>query len=110
MEKVVKKLEDVLPVIVRTGKLIFGRYNVLWALKNQPDEIKVIMLAKNPPPGLETELNDILMKLDKPIKVFKSRKSNLELGALCKRPHSVSIIAIYDFGSAPIDEEEIINV
>ncbi len=110
MSRVLKRLEEVLPVIVKTGKLVFGRNNVFWALKNEPDKIKVIIIARNPPPGLEEELDRVLDTLDNPIKVFKSRKSNLELGALCRRPHSVSILAIYDFGSAPIDEEEILNV
>ncbi len=110
MSKVLRKLEDVLPVIVKTGKLIFGRNNVLWALRNEPEKIKVIIIANNPPPGLESEVNQILMKTGQQIKLFKSRKTNLELGALCRRPHSVSILAIYDFGSAPIDEEEILNV
>lgn len=106
---VVKKIEDVLPVISRTGKIVFGRNNVLWALEHEPNKIKLILLSKNTPPGLEEEISKILSRKELPIKVLKSRKSNLELGSLCRRPHSVSVVAIYDFGSAPLDEE-VLNV
>lgn len=106
---VVKKIEDVLPVIARTGRIVFGRNNVLWALENEPEKIKLILLSRNPPPGLEDEINKILIKNNLVVKILKSRKTNLELGALCRRPHSVSVVAIYDFGSAPIDEE-VLNV
>ncbi len=105
----VKKIEDVMPVIARTGKILFGRNNVLWALENEPDKIKAVLVCRNPPPGLEEEINEILRKKGVAVKVLRSRKTNLELGALCRRPHSVSVVAIYDFGSAPIDEE-ILNV
>jgi len=106
---VVKKIEDVMPVIARTGKIVFGRNNVLWALEHEPEEIRVILLCRNPPPGLEEEVNKVLRRKGLAVKVLRSRKTNLELGALCRRPHSVSIVAIYDFGSAPIDEE-VLNV
>lgn len=105
----VKKIEDVLPVIARTGKIAFGKNNVLWAIENEPDNIKVILLCRNPPPGLVEEVNERLRKRRLDIRILRSSKTNLELGALCRRPHSVSIVAIYDFGSAPIDEE-VLNV
>lgn len=106
---IVKKIEDVLPIISRTGKVIFGRNNVLWALEHEPDRIKLVLLSKNTSPGLEKGISEVLRRKRLAIKVLRSRKSNLELGSLCRRPHSISVVAIYDFGSAPIDEE-VLNV
>ncbi len=103
MAETVRKLESALPVVAKTGKMLFGRNNVIWALKNEPEKIKVIILARNTPPGLDETIEQLVK--GKNIPVFKSRRTNLELGGLCGRPHSISVLAIYDFGSAPIDEE-----
>ena len=101
------KVERYLPVIRRTGEIEFGMYNVFWILRNNPDKVKLIILASNTPPGLLDKLNKILMDIGRPVKVVRSRRTNLELGNLCGRPHSVSIVAILDFGSTPIDERDV---
>lgn len=101
----VRALEASLPVISKTGVIVYGRNNVLWSLRNEPQKIKVLILARNTPPGLDEEIKSIAE--EKGIPIFKSRRSNLELGSLCGRPHSISVLAIYDFGGAPIDEETI---
>ncbi len=103
MEETVRRLEAALPVVAKTGKILFGRNNVLWALRNEADKIKVILVARNPPPGLLEEIGP--MAEERGVPLLRSRRTNLELGALCGRPHSVSVVAIYDFGSAPIEEE-----
>jgi ribosomal protein L30E len=39
------------------------------------------------------------------IPVIKLSKTNIEIGDLIGRAHSVSVLAIYELGSAPIKEE-----
>jgi ribosomal protein L30E len=105
--KVVRKLESNLSIISRSGKILFGKYSVLWALRNEPEKIKVIILCRNPPPTLVDELNTVLSDMDVKVPVILSKKTNIELGEAIGRPHSVSILAIYDFGTAPFSEDEL---
>ena len=103
----IKKIESSLPIIYKTGKVLIGKNNVIWALKNEPQHIKVILISKNPPPNLEEEIFNIIKRNSVRIPVIKLSKTNLEIGDLCGRPHSISVLAIYEFGSASISEEDI---
>ncbi len=103
----IRKLESSIPIIVKSGKVVFGVNYVLWSLRNEPEKVKAIVVSRNPPPGFLDELDRIVESLDRKIPIIYSTKTNMELGDLCGRPHSISVMAIYDFGNATISEEEL---
>lgn len=106
-QKVVKKLENNLPIIARSGRIVLGRNYALWSLKNEADKVKTVVVSRNPPPDLLYELDQVIKRNKLSVPVVFSSKSNIELGELCGRPHSVSILAVYDFGSAVFREEDL---
>jgi ribosomal protein L30E len=106
-QKLVRRLESNLPIIAKTGVVVIGRNNVFWCLRNEPDKIKALVIAKNTPPEFLYELDNLLKSIDVKIPVIFSQKSNIELGELCGRGHSVSMLAIYDFGTSAFTEEDL---
>jgi large subunit ribosomal protein L30e len=102
----IKKFESAIPVIVKSGRVVYGVNNVLWSLRNEPDKVKLLVISRNPPIGFLEELESIMGSLGVKIPIVKSTKSNMALGDLCGRPHSVSVMAIYDFGNAAVSGEE----
>jgi len=105
--EVIKKVENSLPVIVRSGKVDFGATYVLWALRNTPEKVKAIVIARNTPPGFLSKLQESIEASGRKIPLILLSKTNMELGDLCGRPHSVSSLVIYDFGTAPISEDDL---
>ncbi len=103
----IRKLENIIPIIVKSGDVVFGVNYVLWSLRNEPNKIKAIVVSRNPPPSFLEELDSVIESLERKIPVIYSTKTNVELGDLCGRPHSVSVMAIYDFGNATISEDEL---
>lgn len=101
----VRKIESSLPIIYKTGKVLIGRNNVVWALKNEPDKIKAILMARNIPKEFEDEIQKLIKERGLKLPVIKLTKTNIEIGDLFGRAHSVSMVAIYNLGSAPISEE-----
>jgi len=101
----IKKIESSLPIIYKTGKVLIGFNNVKWALSNEPDKIKAILLARNIPEEHEEEIMKVVKSINREIPVIKLTKTNIEIGDLCGRPHSISTLVIYDIGSAPISED-----
>ncbi len=105
--KVVRKIEESIPVIIKSGEYLIGANYALWAVKNEADKIKAIVIASNPPPNFLNRLKAYLDNVDRKIPVIKLTKSNVELGDLARKPFSISCITIYDFGNAPINENDL---
>ena len=105
--KKIRKIESNIPVIVRSGKVVYGANYVLWSLKNEAENVKAVIVSRNPPPNFLDELSFLLNNMGNKIPVVYSTKTNVELGDLCGRLHSVSVMAIYDFGSAAVSEDEL---
>ncbi len=105
--EIVKKVESNIPIIARSGKIMYGATYVLWALENTPDKVKAVVVSRNPPPNFLHNLNEIINKKGLKIPIIFSRRTNMELADLCGRPHSVSVLAILDFGNAALSEEDL---
>lgn len=105
--EVVKRVESNIPIIARSGKIMYGATYVLWALENIPDKVKAIIVSRNHPPNLLHRLNELINKKGLKIPIIFSRKTNMELADLCGRPHSVSALSVLDFGNAALSEEEL---
>jgi large subunit ribosomal protein L30e len=76
-----------------TGKVVFGVEQSEKMIKS--GEAKLIIVAKNCP-------SDYLVNKSHGVPVYKFEGNNMELGALCGKPFSVSSIAIIDKGASNI--------
>lgn len=90
------ELEKILKKVLRTGKVYLGSKRTLKALKK--GEVKIVILASNCP----KEIKEKIEKFNVPILTFKG--TNMELGAVCGKPFSVTSLAVIDEG-----ESEILN-
>lgn len=81
-----------LKVAITTGKVEFGVDQTLKAVKN--GNAQMIVLARNCP------CKELKEDLDVKVHVYSG--NNMELGALCGKPFSVSALAIIDKGSSNI--------
>ncbi len=105
--EIVRKLESNIPIIARSGEVMYGANYVIWSLENIPDKVKAVVVSRNPPPNFLERLNEIVNKKGLRIPIIFSSKTNMELADLCGRPHSVSALCILDFGNAAISEEDL---
>ena len=105
--EIVKKVESNIPIITRSGKVMYGSTYVLWALEHIPDKIKAVVVSRNPPPDFLHRLNELINKKGLKIPIIFTGKTNMELADLCGRPHTVSALCILDFGNAALSEEDL---
>lgn len=92
--ELIKEVEEKLPIIAKTGKIVYGANDVKWTVSNK--RTKLVILASNCPRWLEEEIKSACEK--KRVSIVRSSLNNLELGKRCLRPHIVAAVAILDFG------------
>lgn len=85
-------LSRTLRTATRTGKVLFGIEQAKGAIEKK--EAKLIVLAKNCP---ATELRE-----QKAIPLLEFPGSNVELGAACGKPFSVSVLTVLDPGESQL--------
>jgi len=89
-----------LQVAARTGSIEYGvRRVVKLVLRGNS---RVVVIAKNAPPEVKRDLEYYAKLSNIPIIVFDG--TNIELGAVIGRPHSVSVLAVIDPGQSNILE------
>ncbi len=76
-----------------TGKVVYGVQQAEKAVTN--GAAKMVIVADNCP-------SEFLRSGDHSIKVVKFEGTNMELGALCGKPFSVSALAVIDKGTSNI--------
>ncbi len=76
-----------------TGKVVYGVQQAEKAVSS--GDAKLVIIAENCP-------SEFLRSGDHKIKVFKYEGTNMELGALCGKPFSVSALAVIDKGTSNI--------
>lgn len=76
-----------------TGKVVFGERETEKAVRS--GEAQLVIVASN-------YKNDFLTSGDHGVKTHMFKGNNMELGALCGKPFSVSTLAIIDKGSSNI--------
>jgi large subunit ribosomal protein L30e len=77
---------------VETGKVVLALHQVRRAL--QADTARLVIRASNCP--------DEFLQTPKDIPVQEFQGSNVELGAACGKPFSVSVVAVLDPGKSKI--------
>ncbi len=88
MAKKVDTLANELKSLVKTGKAIIGTERTLKLLRAQ--KLKQIYLSSNCPVEIEEEVN----RLAGDVKIEKLNYPNDELGLVCKKEFSISILGI----------------
>ncbi len=78
---------------ITTGKVVFGEEQSVKMVKS--GEAKLVIVAKNCK-------NDYLVSKEHGVPVYRYDGTNMELGALCGKPFSVSSIAVIDKGASNI--------
>ena len=87
-----------LQTAIRTGKVVLGYRRTLRELVN--DRAKLVVVAKNAPSHIIEELKYYASLSQTPILVFEG--SSRELGAACRKPFTVSALAVLDPGESNI--------
>jgi len=87
-------------VAYKTGKLIFGKTQVLRQLRQNP--FKMIIIANNCPAELETQLNYYNSLINNNIFLHKYKGSSWDLGLAMGKPYMISVIGINDFGDSDL--------
>ncbi len=75
--------------IMKTGKVYLGYRQALKAIKK--GEAKLIIVASNAPETIDTD-----------VPVIKFEGDGFELGALCGKPFSVSVVTVVSEGESNI--------
>ncbi|QLH74809.1 MAG: 50S ribosomal protein L30e [Methanomassiliicoccales archaeon] len=76
-----------------TGKVVFGVQQAIKAVKS--GDAKMVIISSNCP-------NEFLKSKSHKVPVHVFEGSNMELGALAGKPHSVSALAVIDKGASNI--------
>ncbi|NLK26296.1 MAG: 50S ribosomal protein L30e [Euryarchaeota archaeon] len=76
-----------------TGKVVYGVQQAEKAVRD--DLAKMVIVAENCP-------SKILRPGNLPVKVVGFKGNNMELGALCGKPFSVSALAVIESGTSNI--------
>lgn len=82
-----------LKAAISTGRVDFGIEQTEKAVNS--GEAKLVIVSRNCP-------SDFLKLKDHDVKVHEYGGNNMELGALCGKPFSVSALAVIDKGSSNI--------
>jgi len=85
-------------VAYKTGKIVFGRSQVLRQLRQNP--FKMLIISNNCPVDLETQLNYYNSLMKNSIFIHKYKGSSWDLGLAMGKPYMISVIGINDFGDS----------
>lgn len=88
-------INKALKTAATTGKILYGTKQTREAINGK--KAKLIVIAKNCP---EMDITDMSQSAKIPSLQFEG--TNVDLGAACGKPFSISCLAIVDPGSSPI--------
>jgi len=90
-----------LKVVYKTGKIVYGKNQVLKNLKREK-LFKMLIVSNNCPMELMNQLNHYNSLLNNQIFIYKYKGSSWDLGLACAKPYMISIIGIIDFGDSDL--------
>ncbi|MFW9998870.1 MAG: 50S ribosomal protein L30e [Candidatus Hodarchaeota archaeon] len=90
-----------LRVVYKTGKIVYGKNQVLKRLKRE-NPFKMLIVSYNCPEELMNQLNYYNSLLKDQIFIYKYKGSSWDLGLACAKPYMISIIGIIDFGDSDL--------
>ena len=93
-------VETNIKVAYKTGKILFGRSQVLRQLRQKP--FKMMIIANNCPVEFKTQLNYYNALMGNKIFIYKYKGSSWELGLAMGKPYMISVIGINEFGDSAL--------
>ena len=87
-------------VAYKTGKIIYGRNQVLKQLRNA--SFKMLIIANNCPADLISQLNHYNSLMKDKIFIHKYKGSSWDLGLACAKPYMISIIGVINQGDSAL--------
>lgn len=89
-------------VAYKTGKIIYGKNQVLKYMRQTP--FKMLIIANNCPKELEDQLNyfNALLGAKDNVFVHKYKGSSWELGLACAKPYMISVLGVIDPGDSEL--------
>lgn len=87
-------------VAYKTGKIIYGKNNVLKYLRNT--SFKMIIIANNCPVDLVNQLNHYISLMKDKMYIHRYKGSSWDLGLTCAKPYMISVIGIINEGDSDI--------
>jgi large subunit ribosomal protein L30e len=88
-------------VAYKTGKIIFGKDQVLKSLQRE-NPYKMLIISNNCPTNLINELDNYNYLLKDKLFIYNYKGSSWDLGLACAKPYMISIIGIIDFGDSDL--------
>lgn len=88
-------------VAYKTGKIIFGKEQVLKSLRRE-NPYKMLIVSNNCPMDLINELDNYNYLIKDKIYIYKYKGSSWDLGLACAKPYMISIIGVIDFGDSDL--------
>jgi len=93
-------VEHNVKVAYKTGKLIFGKSQVLNQLRQKP--FKMLIIANNCPAELDAQLSYYNSLMSDHLFIHRYHGSSWELGIAMGKPYMISIIGVNDFGDSDL--------
>ncbi len=87
-------------VAYKTGKIVYGKNNVLKYLRGNP--FKLLIIANNCPKELESQLNYYNSIIKDKIYIHKYKGSSWDLGLACAKPYMISVIGVVHEGDSDL--------
>jgi len=87
-------------VAYKTGKIIYGKKQVLKELRQNP--FKMLIIANNCPKELENQLNYYNSLMKNKLFIYKYKGSSWDLGLACAKPYMISVIGVIDPGDSDL--------
>ena len=87
-------------VAYKTGKIVYGKNNVLKHLRGSL--FKLLIIANNCPTELESQLNYYNSLMKDNIYIHKYKGSSWDLGLACAKPYMISVMGVVHEGDSDL--------
>ncbi len=88
-------------VTYKTGKIIYGRNQVLKSMRKE-STFNMLIISNNCPQDLINQLNQLNSLSKDKLYIHKYKGSSWDLGLACAKPYMISIIGVIDFGDSDL--------
>jgi large subunit ribosomal protein L30e len=93
-------IDNNIKVAYKTGKIIYGKKQVLKQVRNNP--FKMIIIANNCPKELEVQLNYYNTLLQNKFFLYRYKGSSWDLGLAFAKPYMISAIGVISEGDSDL--------
>ena len=94
-------VDNNIKVAYKTGKIMYGKNQVLKNLKSE-NPYKMLIVSNNCPTELISQLNHYNSFLKDEVFIYKYKGSSWDLGLACAKPYMISVIGVIDFGDSDL--------